>query len=115
MNTFNKYVLRRLFNVDHVGRGEAGTVRRKEFKITITPKTYLALRSVIDIGPGRYGSSVMELCLRTMLAAMGVFGEEEFNKVCEELALSVMERDKFVENLRLIALQVGTYEPGTTP
>src|SRR4030042_717550 len=109
MNTFNKFVLRRLFNVDHVGRGEAGTIRRKEFKITLTPKTYLSLRTVIDIGPGRYGSSVMELCLRTMLATMGVFERGEFDKVCEELALSIMDRTQFAANLHSIAQQVEAY------
>jgi hypothetical protein len=106
MEKLNKFVLRRLYNKGNIGRGEEGVSRRKEFKITLTPNTYLALSKLIPVGPGQYGSPVMELSLRMMLASMGSLGTEDYNRVCEELALTVVDHDSFIQELARISAKV---------
>lgn len=104
----NLFSLRRLYNRGHIGRGTQGVVRRREFKVTLTPATYLALANVVPIGPGLYGSSVTELALRMLVAS---FGEIDRETVCEELAVAVQDRQAFSAALVQIADRVANYTP----
>lgn len=106
MNAFNKFALRRLYNVQHAGRGERGVVRRKEYKVTLRFITFLALRELVDVGPGQYGSVVTELSIRTMIALMGATSPSDFEHLCEELSLAVTDIDAFKENLTLMSMKL---------
>lgn len=108
MAKFNEFALRRMYNPDHAGRGDQGTVRRKEFKITLTPKSYLALESAVRIGPGLFGSAAMELCARVVLASMGRI---ELENVAEEFALAVDDREGVSDNLMKLADLIRNYAP----
>lgn len=106
MAKFNKFVLRRLYHVDHEGRGEQGVIRRHPFKVTIRPTTFLALRNAIDVGKGQYGSPVVELALRVILTLVGEYSHEERTKVCEELVASVDRPQEVAQMLVFMAVQV---------
>lgn len=112
MAKFQEFVLRRLYNPAHAGRGDQGTVRRKEFKITLTPKTYLALEGAVRVGPGLYGSAAMELCARVALAIMDRI---DLAVVAEELALAVDDRSGVINNLRLLADAIEQYKETYAP
>jgi hypothetical protein len=112
MNSLNLFVLRRLFNPNHDGRGQQGTLRRKEFKVTIRPTTYLELRNLVPVGAGQYGSSVVELCIRSFLASMGA---TNLLQVAEELALAVTDRQQLASNLRNLANAIEDYNMARSP
>lgn len=107
----NEFVLKRLYNPDHVGRGTQGKVNRREVKITITPQTYLALEQVVRIGPGLYGSAAINLFIRVALA---LIGQLDLIRVAEEFALTASEdKHTLANNLRKMADFIDVYEPVT--
>lgn len=98
---FNLFVLRRLYNLENLGRGTAGERSRYEMHPTITWTTYWALTRVVPVGRGQYGSPVLELALR-MLLATGV-GSLKIATVAEELNRAVIKRKDFAARLRQLA------------
>jgi len=98
---FNLYVLRRLFNLDNIGRGTQGERSRYEMHPTITWATYLALTRVVPVGRGQYGSPVLELALRLLLATGA--GSLKIATVAEELNRAVIKRKDFISRLRQLA------------
>lgn len=98
---FNLYVLRRLFNLENIGRGTVGERTRFEMHPTITWATYYALTRVVPVGRGQYGSPVLELALRALLA-LGT-GSIKIATVAEELNHSLLKRKDFIARLRQLA------------
>lgn len=98
---FNLYVLRRLFNAENVGRGTEGEKSRYEMHPTITWATYWALTRVVPVGRGQYGSPVLELAIRLLLACSA--GSIKIKTVAEELNRSVLKRKDFIARLRELA------------
>jgi hypothetical protein len=98
---FNLYVLRRLFNSENIGRGTVGERSRFEMHPTITWATYWALTRVVPVGRGQYGSPVLELALRLLLAT-GI-GSIKIATVAEELNRSLLKRKDFIARLRQLA------------
>lgn len=98
---FNLYVLRRLFNLENIGRGTVGERTRYEMHPTITWATYYALTRVVPVGRGQYGSPVLELATRLLLAA-GT-GSIKIATVAEELNRSLLKRKDFIDRLRQLA------------
>lgn len=98
---FNLYVLRRLFNLDNVGRGTEGERSRYEMHPTITWKTYFALTRVVPVGRGQYGSPVLELAIRLLLATS--VGSLKITTVAEELNRALLKRQDFIARLRELA------------
>jgi len=53
------------------GRSKKGESNRRVIKITITPETMNLIEDHVEIGKGKYGSSLFELSARLMLALIG--------------------------------------------
>lgn len=98
---YNLHVLRRLFNLENVGRGTAGDRSRYEMHPTITWATYFALTRVVPVGRGQYGSPVLELALRLLLATST--GTIKIATVGEELNRALLKRKDFIARLRELA------------
>lgn len=107
---FNEFVLRRLNNPGHKGRGTEDTETRKEFKITFTHRTYLALGNSVRIGPGLYGSAVTELAVRLLLVGIGMDTIPQ-EQVVEHLALAIFDRKTFAARLHEVARGIEEYDP----
>lgn len=93
---FNLFALRRLYNEENAGRGKEGVKSRYDMHPTIRHQTFLALIQSVPVGRGQYGSSVVELSLRIMLALLG---KVPIEAVAEELAVALKERSTVVTNL----------------
>lgn len=101
---YNLWVLRRLFNPGHVGRGLEGAAtigqNRYDMHPTVTRKTHLAYSQTVPVGKGKYGSPVVELALRLVLSCLGVIS---IDVVSQEFAKSIIDRHSFADNLRKLA------------
>lgn len=104
---FNLHTLRRLYNPENVGRGTEGKKSRYDLHPTLTYMTYLILTRAVPVGKGRYGSSVVELAIRLMMAV--VCRSIPINKVAEELSLSVLDRVTLAKNLKELAYEIQKY------
>jgi hypothetical protein len=98
---YNLYVLRRLFNLENIGRGTQGERTRYEMHPTVTWATYYALTRAVPVGRGQYGSPVLELALRLLLACST--GSIKIVTVAEELNRAVLKRKDFIARLRQLA------------
>lgn len=104
---FNLHTLRRLYNPENQGRGTEGKSTRFDIHPTITRITFLMLTKVVPVGKGRYGSPVMELALRVLLAV--ATRSIPIQKVAEELCLSVLDRSTLVLSLKELTIEVQRY------
>ena len=96
---FDLFVLRRLNNPGHSGRGKRGKEQRIHMEITLRPRTILALRKTVPIGRGLYGSSTIELATRLLLSLVG---EVDPDDIGTQLAYAVRDRERMVEKLERI-------------
>lgn len=103
---FVLYAFRRLYNPSNQGRGVEGETHRKTLKVSLTFQTQAALRQSVPTGPGQYASPFVELSIRILLSLVGRLS---LDKISEELALSVTDRQQAVKNLRELADLVENY------
>lgn len=104
---FNLHTLRRLFRVGNIGRGLEGAKElgkdAYDMHPTITRLTHYALTQVVPVGKGRYGSPVVEMSLRLMLAGLGTMS---IPRIAEELSVAVTDRTTFADRLHEIANEI---------
>jgi len=98
---FNLFILRRLFNLENIGRGTVGERSRFEMHPTITWATYYALTRAVPTGRGQYGSPVLELGLRLLLALST--GSIKLPTIAEELNKATLKRRDVITRLRKLA------------
>lgn len=105
---FNKFVLRRLYNPDNVGRGTEGRKTRVDLHTTITGPTYYALGHEVPLQKGGYAAPVVELGIRVLLYLAGILSLET---VGEELTMAMSLGNMTIyERLLKLAKFVGDYE-----
>lgn len=64
-------------------RSASGVRNRRDIKITITPETFTALSGHVRFGYGSYGSPLIELSIRLLLALID--NGEEIEQVCKDI------------------------------
>jgi hypothetical protein len=108
-HAFNKFALRRLYNLGNQGRGTARTQTRASLHTTISYPTYLALGNLVPVKKGGYGGPVVELGIRLLLYLVGSLS---LNTLGEELAQVMLRvRPDVATRLRLLASFIETYTP----
>jgi hypothetical protein len=98
---FNLFSLRRLYNIDNTGRGIKDKKSRYDMHTTITFITFYHLTKAIPVGRGMYGSAVVELAIRLLVAVVNK--SVPLDKIAEELAVSITDRSELSMNLKLLA------------
>lgn len=83
---FNRFVLRRLYNQNNIGKGTAGVKTRMDLHTTITGPTYIALGREVPLQKGGYAAPVVELGIRVLLYLSGSLSLETLG---EELTLAM--------------------------
>lgn len=95
---FNLFNLRRLYNPNHIGRGTEGLKSRYALHPTLTYPTYLLLTRTVPVGRGSYGSPVVEIAIRLLMAT--VCRSISIETIAGELSQAVKDRATLARNLR---------------
>jgi hypothetical protein len=82
------------------GRTKNGNSNRVNIKITLTPDTLELLKKEVEFGKGKYGSSLIELSIRTLLTLVG--NGEDIEMLAKDLQ-QVSYSPYMANNLRLLA------------